>query len=285
MRSELQELWKFRELLIAMVQRELRIRYKNSALGFLWSFINPLMMTLVFWMVFSFIGQNGVKNYTAYVLAAYLPFMFVQFSALDASQSILSQTPVIKKIYFPREILPIATIIANFIHFLLGMLVFFLFLMVVWVRNPAESPFHATIVFLPFLMVLAFCIGTGFGLIVSALNTFYEDVKYVVTVGMNLLFYLCPVVYLSEMVAYNAVNQKTDGLLWKLYHLNPMATLCSAFRQVLLAPQGPVYNGVQQKPIGLEPYHYVWLTVFSFGILIWGYHLFNKLKWKFVERP
>jgi len=285
MRAELQELWRFRELLFAMVQRELRIRYKNSALGFLWSFINPLMMTLVFWVVFSFIGQNGVKNYTAYVLAAYLPFIFVQFSALDASQSVLSQVQVIKKIYFPREILPLASIVANFIHFLLGMLVFFLFLAMVWVRNPAESPFQPTVVFLPFLMVLAFCIATGFGLIVSALNTFYEDVKYVVTVGMNLLFYLCPVVYLSEMVAYNALNQRTDGLLWKLYHLNPMATLCSAFRQVLLAPQGPIYNGVQQKPVPLEPYHYVSLTVFAVAILIYGYHLFNKLKWRFVERP
>src|SRR4051794_13396881 len=100
MLDELKELWKFRELLLSMVQREIRIRYKNSALGFLWSFITPLATTLVMTLVFGVLLNNKVNSFSAYFLAAYLPFMFFQFSVLDSAQSVLIALPLVKKIYF-----------------------------------------------------------------------------------------------------------------------------------------------------------------------------------------
>src|SRR5436190_18848786 len=106
MLAELKELWKFRELLIVMVQRDLKIRYKNSALGFLWSLLNPLITVVVMSFVLSNFMLKGAPSLSAYVLAAYLPYIFFQVCILDSAQTILVAMPLIKKIYFPREILP-----------------------------------------------------------------------------------------------------------------------------------------------------------------------------------
>src|SRR5512147_373606 len=102
MLAELKELWKFRELLLSMVERELRIRYKNSILGFFWSLINPLVTVAVMTVVFKYIAGNQTSNFGAYILAAYLPFMFFQLAVMDAAQSVLVALPLVKKIYFPR---------------------------------------------------------------------------------------------------------------------------------------------------------------------------------------
>src|SRR4051812_44855333 len=124
MLNELKELWKFRELLLVMVQRDLKIRYKNSALGFFWSLLNPLLTVMVMSFVLKNFMYKGTPSISAYVLVAYLPFLFFQLSVMDAAQTILVAMPLIKKIYFPREILPLASVISNFIHFALAELVF-----------------------------------------------------------------------------------------------------------------------------------------------------------------
>src|SRR5437762_12320126 len=103
MLSELKELWRFRELLFSMVQRELKIRYKNSFLGFLWSLLNPLLTVLVMTLVFKNVMQNQTPNLGAYILAAYLPYMFFQLCLMDSAQTIISNIQPKKKIYFPRE--------------------------------------------------------------------------------------------------------------------------------------------------------------------------------------
>ncbi len=285
MLDELKELWKFRELLLSMVQREIRIRYKNSALGFLWSFITPLATTLVMTLVFGVLLNNKVQSFSAYFLAAYLPFMFFQFSVLDSAQSVLIALPLVKKIYFPREILPLATIISNFIHLLMGFVVFFGYLLVIYIRNPRDVPFQAGTIYLPLLLIISFMMSTGVGLLVSALNTFYEDVKYVMTVFLYLLFYLCPIIYFIEQVANFRLVQQNE-LLFKLYNLNPLAPLCTAYRQTLLAPQ-PIYMSSGELAAA-KPLQWGWVAyvgVFSFLIMVYGYHVFNKMKWRFVERP
>ncbi|HEY0866301.1 MAG TPA: ABC transporter permease, partial [Fimbriimonas sp.] len=231
MLKELRELWRFRELLISMVQRELRIRYKNSVFGFFWSFINPLVTTLVMWVVFGKLLNNGVENFSAYVLAAYLPFMFFQFAVMDSAQSVLASLPIVKKVYFPREILPLAGILSNFIHFLLGFVVFFGFLLAIYLWSLIRGggsvvPFQATTVFLPVLLAISLMLAIGVGFIVSALNTFYEDVKYITGVILYLLFFLCPIMYFVEGIANSDYNlNSANQLVYKLYMLNPVAVL------------------------------------------------------------
>lgn len=290
MRAELRELWRYRELLIAFVVRELRIRYKNSVLGFFWSILNPLATVLVMTLVFKYVMGQQVPNYSAYILAAYLPFMFFQLSVLDASQSVLAQLPLLKKIYFPREILPIGSVIANFIHFVLAMLVFFVYLLAVWLMNPGDNPFRATVVYLPLLMALQLALSLGLALIVSALNTFYEDVKYLVSVGLYLLFFLCPIVYFSEQVwAAPGIDDSYRQTVYTLYHLNPIAMLMTGYRKIMLDPQPiPAFRGGEARHIESLPLDWGLIAVAAavcFATLLYGYWFFNKKKWQFVERP
>jgi lipopolysaccharide transport system permease protein len=283
--ADLKELWSYRELLFVMVQRELRIRYKNSFLGIVWSFLNPLLQVIVMSFVFNTFVNIEVKNYTAYMLAAYLPFMFFQSSILDSAQSVLAQIPLIKKIYFPREILPLASVISNFIHLLLGFAILFGLLLFAYVRDPRVFPIQGTTVYLPLLLIISLMLSTGFGLIVSALNTFYEDIKYICQVLLYLLFYLCPIIYFAEQVANSNKNNQTGFLLYKLYNLNPIASLSHAYRKVLLAPTDVKVRGEIATPLPM-PWDYVaYCFCFSLFVLVFGYWLFNRMKWKFVERP
>jgi ABC-type polysaccharide/polyol phosphate export permease len=290
MRAELRELWRYRELLWTTVVRELRIRYKNSYLGFLWSILNPLATVLVMTLVFKYVMGQQVKNYSAYILAAYLPYMFFQLSLMDSAQSILSQLTLLKKIYFPREILPIGSVLANFVHFLLALSVFFAYLLIVWLLNPGDNPFRATIVFLPVLVTMQLALTMGLALIISAFNTFYEDVKYMVSVGLYLLFFLSPIVYFSEQVA-NApgIPPEYRNIVYFLYHLNPVAMLMTAYRKTMLDPQDVVMTreGASQT-FAVLPLDWTLLgicAIVCFGTLLLGYWLFNRKKWLFVERP
>ncbi len=284
MLAELKELWRFRELLIAMVERELKIRYKNSFLGFLWSLINPLVTVLVMTVVFKYLLRNETQNFSAYVLAAYLPFIFFQFALLDSAQSVLVALPVVKKVYFPREILPLAAIASNFIHLLLALGVFFVYLLALWIRHPQVSPFTWNILLLIPLLIVNLALATGLGLIVSALNTFYEDVKYIVSVGLYLLFFLTPIMYFSENVMSTAAR---DGRwIYVVYHLNPIAMLLTAYRKVLVQP-GPVSleRNVSVPPMPLDLTLLGVAGLVSFVVLVAGYAAFNRMKWRFVERP
>ncbi|MGI8923026.1 MAG: ABC transporter permease [Fimbriimonadales bacterium] len=290
MRAELAELWRYRELLWSVVLRELRIRYKNSYLGFFWSILNPLVTVLVMTLVFKYVMGQSVKNYSAYILAAYLPYMFFQLSLMDASQSILGQITLLKKIYFPREILPIGSVLANFLHFLLAMVLFFLYLLVVWLLNPGDNPFRATVFLLPIFVIMQLALTLGLALFISALNTFFEDVKYMVSVGLYLLFFLSPIVYFSEQVYHaSGIDDRWRGLIYNLYLLNPIAMLMTGYRKVMLDPQ----EVTMTSAAGAKTYQYLpldWSMVaisalICFCMLVVGYWVFNRKKWQFVERP
>ncbi|MBI5706590.1 MAG: ABC transporter permease [Armatimonadetes bacterium] len=290
MLAELKELWRFRELLYSMVERELKIRYKNSFLGFFWSLLNPLMTVAVLTFVFrNYVGYE-TKNLSAYILAAYLPFVFFQMSVLDSAQSVLSNVQLIKKIYFPREILPLAQIISNFIHLTLALLVFFGYLLFVYWRDPTISPFQATSFYLPLVLLVNLALAAGVGLLVSALNTFYEDVKYIVTVMLWMLLFLCPVMYFSETVYAKSLENGQVGIGYYLYHLNPVAMLCTAYRKILVAPQPVEMKDASGHVATLPALPMDWAlfgmtALTSVVLLVVGYAVFNRLKWRFVERP
>jgi len=295
--AEAKELWKFRALLVSMVQRDLSVRYKNSFLGFIWSMINPLLTVFVLTFVFKYLQGNPTPNFSAYILAAYLPYMFFQMAIMDSAQSVLGNLQLMKKIYFPREIFPLASIISNFIHFLLALLVFFIYLLAVYMLNTPRVPvFQWTTIYLPVLVIINFLLAAGLGLLFSALNTFYEDVKYIVGVILSLLFFLAPIMYFSESTYY---PPRGSWLKYFLYHLDPVATMSNAFRKVLLAPQ-PVSISERKWNSKLGDWQDIlvphpalpidWLMIgitaaLSLAVFFYGYHVFNKLKWKFVERP
>ena len=282
--EELRELWRYRELFLSMTQRELSIRYKNSALGFLWSFINPLLTALVMTLVFGKLLNNGVTSFAAYVLAALLPFSFFQAAVLDSAQSVLGALPIVRKVYFPREVLPLSIVASNFVHLVVGFLVFFVYLFGVWALSGFKvSPFQATTWLLPFLMVVSLFLATGIGLLVCALNTFYEDVKHLMNAAMYLLTFLCPIVYFYEQISDQL---KAHPLLAKLYLLNPQAVLSICYRKALLAPTRVKVS--EKGYANPSEFPWPWLA-FTAGVsvvvLVLGYAAFNRVKWRFVERP
>ncbi len=292
--AELKELWRYRELLFTMVQRDLKIRYKNSALGFLWSFLNPLITVLVMTFIYTNFIFKDQPNLGAYIMAAYLPFMFFQQSVMDSAQSVLGALPLIRKIYFPREILPLAAVISNFVNFLSALLIFFAYLSINWLIHPGSFPIQQSVVLLPVLLIISLCLSLGASLIVSALNTFYEDVKYIVSVLLYLLFFASPIVFSDEHVANSHINQSTGWLVYKLYNLNPLSYLLTAYKKSILAPIDlKIPNPTKDNPeqiitVTSIPLSWKYLTaagITSLLLVFIGYAVFNRLKWRFVERP
>lgn len=292
MLGELKELWRYRELLFVMVQRELKIRYKNSALGFLWSFLNPLVTVVVMTFIYSNFILKDQPNLGAYIMAAYLPFMFFQQSVMDSAQSVAGALPLIRKIYFPREILPLAAVFSNFVNFLSALSIFFAYLIVNYLIHPGSFPIQTTVILLPILLVISLALSLGASLIVSALNTFYEDVKYIVSVLLYLLFFASPIVFSDEAVANSPLNMNSNWLVYKLYNLNPLSYLLTSYKKAILAPYDfkiPDPNVANQMVnVGSIPLSWKYLTaagISSLLLVIIGYAIFNRFKWRFVERP
>lgn len=285
MLKELKELLRFRELLWTLVERELRIRYKNSVLGFFWSLLNPILTMGSMYLVFKFFLGNHTPSFSAYVFAAYLPYMFFQLALMDSSQSVLAALPVVKKVYFPREILPLACVLSNFVHFLLALLTFIVFLLFVWIRHHS-SPFQPTLILLPVLLIIHLALTTGLAFFISALNTFFEDVKYMVGVTLYVMFFFSPVMYFVEQVRYSEqIPAKYADIVYFVYNLNPISMMCTAFRKVMVAPVNPRIGPKELPYLPLDWGLLGICALMSFGILFGGYAFFNSVKWRFVERP
>jgi ABC-type polysaccharide/polyol phosphate export permease len=285
MLNELRELYRYRELLWTLVLRELRVRYKNSYLGFFWSLIVPLVTVAVLTIVFKRVMGMVIPNYSAYVLAAFLPWMYFQTALLDSSQSVLAQIQLVKKVYFPREVLPLAAVLANLVHFVLALLVFFIYLL-----GYVGAPLLPSVVLLPVLVFFQTLLIAGLSLIISCLNVFYEDTKYIVSIGLQLMFYLVPVIYFSEQV-YHAQITSPEWQRWiyLVYHLNPIAMLMTAYRKILLPPITVQQVGMAQRQT-LAPLPMEWgllaiACMVSVLVFVLGYAFFNKCKWDFAEQP
>lgn len=275
MRRDLAEVWRFRALLWQLVRRDLKVRYKNSRLGILWSIAPPLMeVAVITYAMKRATGfASGFPSYSAFVLVAMIPWTYFQTAILDSSQSILVMYGVIRKVYLPREIIPLSGAISNFIHYLLSWVVFFIY----W-WGISRGPVLWTTLLFPYLLLVQLMLVTGISLIVSCLNVFYEDVKYILTIVMRLGLFVLPIVFLAEQVKYRGSN-----LLFQAYRFTPFSALITGYRRILLEPPHAAAIGGPFLPLD-------WLSlalagVVSFLVLIGGYAFFNSRKWQFVERP
>ena len=287
MLAELRELYRFRELLWILVLRDLKVRYKNSALGFAWSLINPAVQVAVISFVVKYFMKVEVPNLSAYVFCAFLPWSFFQLALLDTSHSLITNERLMKKVYFPREIIPLSLVLSNLIHLLLAILVFLVYL-VLWI----QAPLLPRLAFIPFLILIELLLITGLSLMISAVSVFYEDVKYLMTVLLQVLYFAVPVMYFVEQVKNSTPNHDSHGLLFKVYMLNPLVTILTAFRTWMLQPIYIPPSGLSPlRSIGIQtssdvPMGYLLFTaVVSLTVAVVGYAVFNRMKWSFVERP
>ncbi len=288
MLTDLRELYRYRELLAVLVARDLKVRYKRSALGFLWSLINPLMQMVVLTVIFKFVLRYKVENYSAWVLAAILPWSFFQNSILDAAQSILIHYNLLKKVYFPREVIPLASVLSNLTHLGLSLLVFFAYglLFPIYHSHALVAPpwWGWALLWLPGIVTLHALLCVGLALMVSALNVYYEDVKFIVQILVNLLFYACPIIYgtVSIAVGKDPLSPASQSLFF-WYRLNPMASLIYLYQKALLSHATPLDPRMriftEQDALVLA------ITVVEcVGAALLGYAFFNRRKWEFAER-
>ena len=167
--SVFRELWHYRDLLRSLVSRDLAVRYRRSALGFVWSLLNPLLMMLVFTIVFQVVKPQSVQNYPLFVLAGMLPWNFLAGAISGATRSVTGNAHLIDKVYFPREILPLSVVIANLVNFLLSLAVFLPLALLLGAR------WNGWIFALPLVILIEVMIVTGISMMLAALNVFYRD--------------------------------------------------------------------------------------------------------------
>jgi lipopolysaccharide transport system permease protein len=219
----------YRDLLLNLVMRELKARYKNSVLGFFWSLLNPLGMMLIFTFVFTVMWPNNqITNYPIFFLCGFLPWQFFSAGVMTSMTSIIGNSTLIKKVYFPREVLPTASVLANLVNFLLALVVLFGML---FVTHTHLSPY---IWLLPVVIVTETCFILGIAFFLSTLSVFYRDTMLIMDVVLQAWFFLTPVFYsiaiLPKSVEVLGITLNVHRLM---YILNPMASLIAAYRDLL----------------------------------------------------
>jgi len=271
--SKLRELFSYRELIENLVVRDLKVRYRSSVLGFFWSWLNPLLLMTVFTVVFTVMMPNlAIPKFPVFVLCALLPWNFFSAAVASAINSIVHNAHLTKNVYFPREILPISTVLSNLANFLLSLPVLFLFVVLFRV------PLTPSLLFLPLIVLVQVAFATGVALVLSTLNVFYRDTAVIMEVVMQAWFFLTPIFYPAELLP----EWKT---LWGValpvrrltYILNPMASIIASYRTVLYG----FTNGSPPAPPALDFFSRTIVT--SLICLIVGYAIFIRYAHRFGE--
>lgn len=272
MTESLKEIWQFRPLIFELVRRDLKLRYKNSVGGILWSLLSPLMQIAVITLSLKFIRAHPIKDYSAHLFILFL-WNFFQIALADGCGAILNNASLVRKIYFPRAILPLVTLLGNFFHFGIAFIftiVYFFALGTYPQQLRAEFLLVVPAIFFTFLL----CLGLTY--IAAYLNVFYEDVRIIVTSLLGLFFWVLPIIHTVEEV-------RAKGYL-ELYLLNPMAALLVTYQRALLPPPEVKAGGVTLPPVGVPWGHFALACAVSTLVLIVGFSLFERYKWEVVER-
>lgn len=229
MLKRLMELVRYRELVRTLVVRDLKVRYKNSVLGILWSLLNPLAMMAVFTIVFTFMMPNNtIERFPVFVLCALLPWNFFRDSVMVSIGSIVNNSPLIKKVYFPREVLPLSVVLSNLVNFFLALIVLFVMLVVFRVGFTAWALLLPLVIFTQLLFVL------GLGLMLSTANVFYRDTAMIMEVVMLAWFFVTPIFWDITILPTHRLVLGLDLDIHRLtYILNPMASFISTYRVIL----------------------------------------------------
>jgi lipopolysaccharide transport system permease protein len=263
----LRELYRYRELILNLVATELKARYKNSTLGFLWSMLNPLAMMMVFSIVFGVIMPNpAIDKYPLFLLCGLLPWNFFSDGVSSSVNSIVGNANLIKKVYFPREVLPIASVLAQLVNFLLAFLLLFVALLIFRAR------FSPWLWMLPILILVQTCFTIGIALLLSTLNVFYRDTMIIINVIMLAWFFLTPIFYAAATLPTSYLVYGVEINVQRLlFILNPVASLINLYQDLL-------YFGSRTQ------FDFFGRTVVTaLAVLVLGYWVFTRYTDRFGE--
>ncbi|MBP5492310.1 MAG: ABC transporter permease [Clostridiales bacterium] len=255
----LKELYNYRQMIIGFVKRDLKGRYKASVLGFMWTFINPLLQLLVYTLVFSTIMRQDIEQYYLFLFVALIPWIFFSTSISGGAGCVISQSSMVTKIYFPREVLPISYVTSAFVNMLLTYIVVFA---VVIIAGRTLNP--VALLYLPIIMIVEYFLALGITMITSAMTVYFRDLEYILSIITMAWQFLTPIMY-----DVSILNGKPH--LQKIFYINPMTSVIIAYRDIM-------YYGRAPKLLTLS-------TAAGMGLIftILGFLIFGKLKRRFAE--
>lgn len=254
--DKIKEIYSYRHMLYTLVKQDIRGRYKGSVLGFLWTLLNPLFMLLVYSIVFSIVFRNDIENYPIYLFICLMPWNCFQNSIFNGTSCVSNNASILKKVYFPREILPLATVISNIINYLFSAVIIFIALIVSGVG------ISWTALFLPVILMVQAIFTLGIIFFLSSVNVYLRDVQYMMNPIMMIWMYATPILYSVSMVP-----EKYQ----KIYMLNPMTRLMVAYQDILYNKTLP-----DLKSLGIT-------ILIAITVLVLGYLSFAKLQRRFAE--
>ena len=252
-----ERIYNYRELLKSNVKKEIRGRYKNSILGVLWSFLNPLLQLAVYSIIFGALLAGSDNTYHIYICVALIPWTYFTTAISQSSFTVIGNADIIKKVYFPREILPISVVTSGAVNFIISTLIILAFVLV------AGMGISKYIILYPLILLIQYILLLGIGFIVSSITVYVRDLEHIIGIVLMAAFYGTPIVYKLEQLPQN---------LQILMQLNPMTHLINAYRDIFYYQQLP-----DMKALSI-------LLVLSIGLTIIGYFIFKQLQKGFVEQ-
>jgi lipopolysaccharide transport system permease protein len=260
----LARLTRYRGLIQSLVARELKARYRGSVLGFFWSFINPLLLLLIYSFVFKYFlprGGESLPHYEVFMFCGILPWTWFSSSLLESSGVLISGGNLIKKVLFPAEVLPIVTVLANMVHFFLGLPILLGFILY------SGIPLHLNeLAWFPVVVLVQLILTLGCALILSALTVHFRDLRDILSNLVTFWFFATPIIY-----SYQDILELNPGVM-RYLNLNPFTHLAITYQEILY------FNG----PVG----HAFWLLVLgaiSIVFFLFGYFVFDRLRDTFAE--
>ncbi|MDE5582114.1 MAG: ABC transporter permease [Ruminococcus sp.] len=253
----LKEIFDYRQMIFSLVRKDLRGRYKGSFLGFMWTFINPLLQLIVYTVVFSLILKTDTERYYLYLFVALIPWIFFSSSLTGGASSVVAQKDLIKKIYFPRQVIPISYVTSCFVNMLLSFIV--VFAVVIFSGNGINP---LALLCLPVIMFAEYILALGTALIASSVTVYFRDLEHILGIISMALMYMTPIMYDKAIVPEN---------LLPIFNLNPMTHIIECYRAVLYYRTVPELSGL--------------LSSFVLGsvFLVAGHFLFIRLQRHFAE--
>lgn len=274
LRVRLNALYKFRYLLSNLVIRDVKARYKNSILGILWSMLNPLGLMLVFTIVFNIFGRGqGYRQYPVFVLVGIMPWHFFSGALSAGTTSIVGNSSLIKKVYFPRELLPMASLLSHLVNFFFTLLVLVVFVYAFGIG----LTIHA--LWIPFIILTQLIFTLGMTFLLSAVTVFYRDILMLLQVVLQAWFFMTPIFYPFEFFGN---SQTILGITFNpaqvMRWINPMASIIDSYRTVLWGTQGST------GPVSMTSIFLLRTFVTAVLTLIVGYVVFIRTEHLFGEK-
>lgn len=251
------DLYDYRELLKTNISKDVRGKYKNSFLGVFWSFLNPLLQIMVYALIFPLLMRGGaVENYTVFICCGLIPWTFFATAISRTSFTIIENGNIVKKVYFPREVLPISVVSSEAINFVISTVIIIAFVLGYGIG------INKYILFYPLVLVVQYFLLIGISFIVSSITVFFRDLQHFIGIALQLLFYATPIVY--------APGQIPHEFQWIIKY-NPMTYIINGFRSIFYYKEMP-----DLKMLGI-------VFVFSLVLCVVGYLIFHKLQKRFAE--